>query len=99
MVAVDVDVELEPLLKRVDDRDADAVQAAGDLVAGAAELAAGVQHGEHDGRPPAGVLLHDADGDAAAVVDHGDGVVRVDGDAMLVQCPARASSTELSTTS
>ena len=53
VVAVHVDVELEPLAERVDDRDADAVQTAGDLVAGAAELAAGVQHGEHDGRRPA----------------------------------------------
>ena len=39
---------IEPLGQRVDDRDADAVQAAGDLVALAAELAAGVEHGEHD---------------------------------------------------
>ena len=48
VVAVAVDVELEPLGERVDDRDADTVQAAGDLVALAAELAAGVQHGEND---------------------------------------------------
>ena len=34
--------------ERVDHRDADAVQAAGDLVAAAAELAAGVEHGQHD---------------------------------------------------
>ena len=57
VVAVAVDVELEPLGERVDDRDADAVQAAGHLVAGAAELAAGVQHGEDDlGALPAVVL-------------------------------------------
>ena len=48
---------MQPLGERVDDRDADAVQAAGDLVAAAvAELAAGVQHGQHDldapGCPP-----------------------------------------------
>ena len=39
--------------QRVHHRDTDAVQAAGDRVAAAAELAAGVQHGQHhlDGRP------------------------------------------------
>ena len=47
-VAVAVDLDDEPLRQRVDDRDAHAVEAAGDLVAAAAELAAGVQHGEHD---------------------------------------------------
>ena len=47
--AVALDLDLDALGQRVDDRDADAVQAAGDLVAGAAELAAGVQDGEYDG--------------------------------------------------
>ena len=65
-VAVAADLDDQRLAERVDDRDADAVQAAGDLVAAAvAELAAGVQDGEHDldGRPA--LLLHDPDGDAA----------------------------------
>ena len=50
----------------------DAVQPAGDRVARAAELAAGVQHGQDDldGRPT--LALDDADGDAAAVVDDAD---------------------------
>ena len=53
-LAVAPDLELEPLRQRVDDRDADAVQAAGDLVAVVVELAAGVEHGQHDlGRRPA----------------------------------------------
>ena len=43
VVAVEVDLEDEPRRERVDDRDAHAVQAARDLVALAAELAAGVQ--------------------------------------------------------
>jgi hypothetical protein len=48
-VALAADLDLERLAQRVDDRDADAVQAAGHLVAAAvAELAAGVQDGEHD---------------------------------------------------
>ncbi len=80
VIAVGVDVELEPLGERVDDRDADAVQAAGHLVAAAAELAAGVQHREDDLGRRLVVLLHDADRDAAPVVDVGDGVVGVDGD-------------------
>ena len=47
-LAVAPDLELEPLGQRVDDRHADAVQAARDLVAVVVELAAGVQHGQHD---------------------------------------------------
>jgi hypothetical protein len=43
-----VDLDVEPRRERVDDRDADTVQAAGHLVAATAELAAGVQDGEHD---------------------------------------------------
>ena len=78
--AVDIDVELEPFGQRVDDRDADAVQAAGHLVAGAAELAAGVQHGEHDLGRRLVVLRHDAHGDAAPVVDHDHRVVGLDRD-------------------
>jgi hypothetical protein len=66
---------------RVDDRDADAVQAAGDLVAAAvAELAAGVQDGQHDLDGRLALLLHRRDGDAAAVVDDRDRVVGVDRD-------------------
>ena len=55
--------------KRVDDRYAHAVQTAGDLVAFAAELAAGVQDGEHDLDGGDMFLGMDVDGDAAAVVD------------------------------
>ena len=84
-VALALDLEVEALGERVDDRDADAVQAAGDLVAAAvAELAAGVQDGEDDlGRGPL-LLLEDADWDAAAVVDDGYRVVGVDRDRDLV---------------
>ena len=80
-VALAADLDDQRLAERVDHRDADAVQAAGDLVAAAvAELAAGVQDGEHDldGRPA--LLLHDPDRDAGAVVDDGDRVVGVDRD-------------------
>jgi hypothetical protein len=80
VIALDVDVELEPLRQRVDDGHADAVQAAGHLVASAPELAAGVQHGEHDLGGRLVVLVHDPDGDAAAVIGDRDRVVGVDGD-------------------
>ena len=80
VVAVGVDVELEPFGERVDDRDADAVQAARHLVARAAELAARVQHREDDLGRRLVVLLHDPDRDATAVVGDGDRVVGVDGD-------------------
>ena len=60
------------------------MQAARDLVAVLVELAAGVQLGQRDlgGRALGLVLVvHlDAGGDAAAVVDHADRVVGVDGD-------------------
>ena len=71
--------------KRVDDRNADAVEAARDLVAPAlAELAARVKDGEdHLGR---GALLLGmlVDRDATAVVDHGDRLVGVDRDLDVV---------------
>ena len=52
------------------------MQAAGDLVALAAELAAGMQLRQHDGgRGQAAAVFHDVDGDAAAVVDDRHGSV------------------------
>ena len=56
------------------------MQTAGDLIAAAAELAAGVEYGINDlQRRPPGLGL-DVHGDAAAVVGNGDGVAGVDGD-------------------
>ena len=46
--AVPLDVELQTAGQRVHDRDAHPVQTAGDLVALPTELAARVQHREHD---------------------------------------------------
>ena len=74
-----VHVHFQPLGQGVDDRCADAVQAAGDLIAPAAELAARVQHREHDlKRGLARLRLH-VHRDAAAVVAHADDVARLDG--------------------
>src|SRR5918997_1517563 len=83
------DLELEPLRERVHYRGADAVQAAGDLVTGTVELAAGVQRGHDDLCGGLAVLLHLADGQPAAVVGDGDGVVRVDGDEDLRAIPGQ----------
>ena len=83
-LAVAADLQLQPLGEGVDDRDADAVQTAGDLVGVVVELAAGVQHGQDDlGRRFALGGVH-VGRDAAAVVDNGHRAVGVDGDADLV---------------
>ena len=79
-LAVFVDVHDEPLAHGVDDRRADAVQAAGDLVSAAAELAAGVQHGENDLKGALAGLLLNIDRDAAAVIAHADNVAGLDDD-------------------
>jgi hypothetical protein len=82
--AVAADGQAQPLRQRVDAGHADAVQAAGDLVAVLVELAAGVQLGQGDlgGRALrlVPVVELDAGRDAAAVVDHRQRVVGVDGD-------------------
>src|SRR5262249_59681791 len=78
--AVAADLRHQALAQRVDDAGADAVQAAGDLVGVVVELAAGVQRGEdHLQRALAGLGVG-VDGDAPAVVGHGDGLaVRLQG--------------------
>ena len=79
--------EAQPGRKRVHAGDADAVQAAGDLVAVVVELAAGMKFGQGDFRCAAlGLVLVvplDGRGNAAAVVHDGNRVVRVDGDLNL----------------
>ena len=82
-LAVAPDFEVERLGQRVDDRDADAVQAARHLVAVVVELAAGVEHRQHDfGRRLAALVPIDRD--AAAVVDDGDRAVDVNRDVDLI---------------
>ena len=74
-VPVAGDVGFQPGRQGVDHRDADAVQAAGDLVGTLLELAAGVQNGHHDvDGGDAGRLVH-LDGDAAAIVADLDATV------------------------
>ncbi len=81
LLAVDLAVQLDgrdqPVGECVHDRRTDAVQAAGDLVALAAELSAGMKLGQdHLERRDAGAWDL-VDGDTAAAVDHRDRVVRV----------------------
>jgi hypothetical protein len=88
LLAVPVDGQAQPLGQGVDAGHADAVQAAGHLVAVLVELAAGVQHHHDDlgGGAPGLVLVVELDAhrDAAAVVGDGNGVVRVDDDLDVV---------------
>jgi hypothetical protein len=76
--AVAPDFEIEPVGERVDNGDADTVQAAGNFVGIAIELSTGVKDGHHDfggGLLFRGVHVH---GNSAAVVNHGDAVIVVD---------------------
>ena len=66
------DLDVEASGQSVDDRSADAVQAAGRCVGGTAELAAGVQLGHDDLDAGQTGLRLDVDGDAAALVGDGD---------------------------
>jgi hypothetical protein len=72
------DAQAELARQRVDDGDADAVQAAGNLVGILVELTAGMELGHDDlGRRNTFALM-DVDGNAAAVVAHGDGIVGIE---------------------
>ena len=74
-MALAADLGVDAAGEGVDHGNADAVQAAGDGISAAAELAAGVQDGHddfHRGLVLGGVHVH---GDAAAIVDHLDAAV------------------------
>jgi hypothetical protein len=83
-LSVAPDLQLEVVRQRVHDRDADAVEAARDLVAVFVELSAGVQRGHHHLGGGAMLLGMEIDGDPPPVVHHGDAVVVVDLDRNLV---------------
>ena len=84
--AVAPDFEFQFLAEGVDDGHADTVQPAGNFVRGGIEFSARMQLG-HDhlgGGNFFSIDVHVVDGNAAAVVDDGDGVVDVNGDFDLV---------------
>ena len=83
-LAVALDLGHQPFGKGVDGGDADAVEAAGDLVAAAAELAAGVQRGHHQLQGGDALLRVDVYRDAPPVVPHRDAAVLVDGHLDLI---------------
>ena len=98
-LAVAVNLELQPLGERVDHRDADAVEAAGDLVALATELPAGVELGEHDrrrGSPCSAITSTGMPEPLSEMVTELSGWSVT---SIRSARPASASSTELSTTS
>ena len=82
-LAIALDLHIHGRREGVDDRDADAVQAARDLVAVAAEFAARMQHRQDDldGRLAALMHIH---GDAAAVIDDRNAVILVNRDLDVV---------------
>ncbi len=80
MVAAVAHIDLEPRAQRVHHRDADAVQTTGHLVAAAAELAAGVEHGQRHRHRRHLLARGGVDGDAAAVVGDADTAVVEQGD-------------------
>ena len=73
------DPHFHPFGKRVDDRGADAVQPAGDLVGILVELAAGVQARQDHFRRRDALLRVQIGRDSAPVVAHGDAAVAVQG--------------------
>ena len=83
-LAVLMDLDLQPLGEGVDHAGAHAVEAAGDLIAAAAEFSAGVEDGENYLQGGEAGLGLDIYGDAAAVVGDGDGVALVDGNGDLI---------------
>ena len=83
-VPVALDPNLKPLGQGVHRRHADAVQPAGYLVDASTELATGVQHRMHNLECGLARLLVDLNGNATAIVLHGDRVVGVDGDGDVV---------------
>src|SRR5207247_1580727 len=80
LLALAPDLDLEPLAERVDDRDADAVEAARHLVHGVLELSARVEDRQDDLRGGLAALLVDIDRDPASVVAHRARAVSVQDD-------------------
>src|SRR6266571_6157557 len=79
-LAVPLHADLEPLAQAIDDGETDAVQPAGHAVHLPLELPAAVHPRQNDLDARRAVLRMDVDRDPTAVVRHGDGSVRVQGD-------------------
>src|SRR6185312_16938385 len=75
------DFQIQLFTQRVHAGNADAVQSAGNFVCGRIELAARMQLGHHDlrGGNFFAVNVHCVHGNAAAVVNDGDGIIQMNG--------------------
>src|SRR5580704_3105860 len=82
--AITLNLELKLIGKSVDDGNADAVETAGNFVSVTVEFAAGVKNCKNDFS--GGTLFGSVhvNGNAAAIVDHGDGIVRVNRDVHFI---------------
>src|SRR5258708_18906738 len=78
--AIALNFEFEKVGKSVDDRDTDAVETAGNFVGVAVEFSACVENGKHNFGGGALFRGMHVNGNAAAVVEHGDGIVGVNRD-------------------
>jgi hypothetical protein len=78
--AVALDFHFQSLRQRVDHRNADAVQTAGNFVGSVVELTASMQFGQHDFGGRNFFRGMNIDGYTAAVIDHSDAVVDMNGD-------------------
>ena len=86
---VTVDCQLEVFRQRVDDGDADTVQATRYLVGVVVELPAGVEHRHDDFCRGYALLLMDIDRNASTVIGHADGIVIVDSYLNLAAIPGQ----------
>src|SRR5437763_16257155 len=77
---VTLDPDLELLGERIDDRDANAVQTAGDFIRVLVELAAGMEHRHRELDARHLLRRMDVDGNAAPIVLDGDRIVFVNRD-------------------
>ena len=79
-LAVTPDLELEILAEKVHAAHADTVEAPGNFVRICIKLSSRVKNGHYDLSCRAALLLVDVCGNAAAVIDNGNGIIHVDRD-------------------
>ena len=77
-LAIALDLHFHGCAQRVDDGDTDAMQAAGYLIAIAAELAAGMQYRQNDLNGRLAAFMH-IDRNATAIINNRDAVILLDG--------------------
>ena len=84
LVAFAVDRQAQMVRQRIDHRDADAMQTAGNLVRVVVEFAARMQHGHDDLSRRHALFGVNADRNAATIVDHADRAVGMDRDDHMI---------------